>query len=150
MNFRPRDPDFAARVKRSFDRQPAMTLIGATLERVEPGRIDILLPCRDDLTQQHGYLHGGITVMIADSASGFAAMTLVDADTTVLSVQHSTQFIAPALGERLEACGHVVKSGRTLIIAEADVFAIRDGHRHLCARLSQTIMNMRDTPEKER
>lgn len=148
MNFKPRDDNFAARVKASFAKQQAMALIGAELARVEAGRIEIHLPFRPEVCQQHGYIHGGIVVMIADSASGYAAMSLVPADTSVLSVQHSTNFLAPAEGERLEAHGHVVKSGRTLTIAEAEVYAIRDGHRHLCAKMTQTVMNMPGKPEK--
>ncbi len=148
MNFKPRDENFATRVKASFAKQQAMALIGAELARVEAGRIEIHLSFRPEVTQQHGYIHGGIVVMIADSASGYAAMTLVPADTSVLSVQHSTNFLAPAEGERLEAHGHVVKSGRTLTITEAEVYAIREGHRHLCAKMTQTVMNMPGKPEK--
>jgi uncharacterized protein (TIGR00369 family) len=148
MNFHPRDPGFATRVAASYAKQGAMTLIGAELARVEAGHVDIHLPYRDDIAQQHGYVHGGVVVMIADSASGYAAMTLVDSETTVLSVQHSTNFLAPALGERLEAHGRVIKSGRTLLVSEADVWAIRDGHRHLCAKLTQTIMAMPGRAEK--
>ncbi|MCX8086448.1 MAG: PaaI family thioesterase [Rhodocyclaceae bacterium] len=149
MNFKPRDENFAARVRASFAKQAAMALIGARLERIEPGRAEIVLPARAELEQQHGYIHGGIVVMIADSASGYAAMSLVDAEASVLSVQHSTNFLAPAAGERLEAHGHVVKSGRTLIIAEAEVYAMREGHRHLCAKMIQTVMVMQGKPEKE-
>ncbi|MCX8017872.1 MAG: PaaI family thioesterase [Rhodocyclaceae bacterium] len=149
MNFKPRDAHFAERVKASYAKQSALALIGAQLMRVEPGRVDIHLPFRADLQQQHGFIHGGVVVMIADSASGYAAMTLVDAASSVLSVQHSTNFLAPAQGEWLEAHGHVVKSGRTLIIAEAEVYAIREGHRHLCAKLNQTVMVMQGKPEKE-
>lgn len=148
MNFRPRDEDFVQRVTQSFAKQPAMELIGARLVRVEAGRIEIHLPCRPEITQQHGYVHGGVVVMIADSASGYAAMTLVPDDTTVLSVQHSTNFLSPAQGEYLEAHGHVIKSGRTLSITEAEVYAIRDGHRHLCVKMTQTVMNMQGKPEK--
>jgi uncharacterized protein (TIGR00369 family) len=148
MNFKPRDENFSARVQESFAKQQAMALIGAKLVRVEAGRIEIHLPYRPEVTQQHGFIHGGIVVTIADSASGYAAMTLVPADASVLSVQHSTNFLAPAAGEHLEAHGHVVKSGRTLTITEAEVYAIRDGHRHLCAKMTQTVMNMPGKPEK--
>lgn len=149
MNFKARDEAFAARVAESFAKQAAMALIGAELARVEPGRVELGLPHRAELTQQHGYLHGGVVVMIADSASGYAAMTLVEREASVLSVQHNTHFLAPAQGERYEAHGHVVKSGRTLIVAEAEVYAIREGHRHLCAKMTQTVMAMPGKPEKK-
>lgn len=148
MNFKPRDENFVARIRASFARQPAMELIGAQLAHIDAGRIEIHLPSRPEIGQQHGYIHGGVVVMIADSASGYAAMTLVPEDTSVLSVQHSTNFLAPAQGERLEAHGHVIKSGRSLTITEAEVYAIRDGHRHLCAKMTQTVINMQGKPEK--
>ena len=148
MNLQARDPNFAARVASTYAKQGAMALIGAELVRVDTGRVEIHLPYRDDIAQQHGYVHGGVVVMIADSASGLAAMTLVAEDVTVLSVQHSTNFLAPAHGERLEAHGHVLKNGRTLLVVEAEVFAVRDGHRHLCAKLTQTIMAMAGRSEK--
>ena len=149
MNFQPRDDNYADRIARSFAKQQAMALIGAQLVRIDAGRIEIHLPCRPEISQQHGYVHGGVVVMIADSASGYAAMTLVPEDTSVLSVQHSTNFLAPALGERLEAHGHVIKSGRSLSITEAEVYAIRDGHRHLCAKMTQTVINMQGKPEQQ-
>ena len=149
MNFRPRDDNYVERITQSFAKQSAMALIGAQLVHIDAGRIEIHLPCRPEISQQHGYVHGGVVVMIADSASGYAAMTLVPEDTSVLSVQHSTNFLAPALGERLEAHGHVIKSGRSLSITEAEVYAIRDGHRHLCARMTQTVMNMQGKPEQQ-
>lgn len=148
MNYHPRDENFAERVRDSFAKQQAMTLIGAALTSVAAGRVEIQLPTRAELSQQHGYVHGGVVVMIADSASGYAAMSLVPADCSVVSVQHATHFLAPAEGELLIASGHVIKSGRTLLVAEADVWAVRDGHRHLCAKLSQTIMSLPGKAEK--
>jgi len=138
--FQPRDPDYAERVRASFGRQPAMSLIGARIVAVEPGLVDIELPHRDDLTQQHGYIHGGIVGMIADNAGGFAANSLVSAEASVLTVEYKLNLVAPAAGERLVACGKVVRAGRTLIVTRADVFAVQNGQWNLCATMQQTIM----------
>jgi uncharacterized protein (TIGR00369 family) len=92
-------PDFAARVRDSFARQNAMTLIGARLTRVEPGWVEIELPYRDDLTQQHKFIHGGIATMIADSAGGFAGYSLFPATSSVLTVEFKISLVAPAAGE---------------------------------------------------
>src|SRR5512137_1906873 len=124
MQYKILDPQFEQRVRDSFARQAAMTLIGATMTRVEPGRCEIELPVRDELTQQHKFVHGGVLGMIADSAGGYAAFTLMPADSSVLTVEYKINMLAPAKGERLVARGEVVKPGRTLSIVRADVYAI--------------------------
>jgi uncharacterized protein (TIGR00369 family) len=145
--FQPKDPDYAARVRASFALQQAMSLIGAELAVVEPGCTEIHLPWRAQITQQHGYIHGGIVGMIADSAAGYAANTLTPADTSVLTVEYKLNLIAPAEGQRLVARGEVIKPGRTLLITRAEVFAIRDEQWNLCAVMQQTIMAMHGKKE---
>ena len=81
------DPEFANRIRVSFAKQQVMTLIGAELIRIEPGVVEISIAAREDLTQQHGYLHAGIIATIADSACGYAALSLMPADSEVLSVE---------------------------------------------------------------
>lgn len=142
MKFTPLDPDFERRVRASFARQAAMGLIGATMTALEPGRCTIELPVRADLTQQHGFVHGGIVGMIADSAGGYAAFTLMPADASVLTVEYKINMLAPAKGERLVATGSVVKPGRTLSIVRADVHAIDGARETLVAAMQQTLMVM--------
>ena len=127
MTFSPSDPGFAARVRRSFEAQALMRLLGASLERVEPGEVDIALGHRPDLTQQHGYLHAGVLTAVADSACGYAAYTLMAEDSEVLSVEFKLNLLRPAAGEWFVARGRVVRAGRTLTTTAADVFAF--GHR---------------------
>lgn len=145
--FQPRDADYAARVRASFAQQQAMTLIGAELAVVEPGYTEIHLPHRPQITQQHGYIHGGVVGMIADSAAGYAANTLTPADTSVLTVEYKLNLIAPADGQRLVARGEVIKPGRTLLITRAEVYAVRDEKWTLCALMQQTIMAMHGKKE---
>ena len=111
MTFAASDPEFAARVRKSFDAQALMRLLGASLERVEPGEVDIALRRRPDLTQQHGYLHAGVLTAIADSACGYAAYTLMPADSEVLSVEFKLNLLRPADGERFVARGRVRARG---------------------------------------
>lgn len=146
--YQPRDPAYAARVRASFKLQQAMTLIGAELVIVEPGYVEIHLPHRPEITQQHGFIHGGIVGMIADSAAGYAANTLTADDVSVLTVEYKINLIAPADGERLVARGEVVKSGRTLLITRADVYAIKEEQWTLCAVMQQTIMAMQGKKER--
>ncbi len=148
MNHQPRNPDFEARVRGSFARQNAMGLIGARMTRVEPGRVEIELPVREDLGQQHGFVHGGIVGMIADSAGGYAAFTLMPADASVLTVEYKVNMLAPAEGDLLIARGEVLKPGRTLSVVRADVWARRGDRETRVAAMQQTLMVMHGTPDE--
>jgi uncharacterized protein (TIGR00369 family) len=140
----PADPQFASRVRESFARQKAMVLIGASLAVVEPGYVEIELPFRDDLTQQKGYVHGGILGMIADSACGYSAFSLMPADCSLVTVEYKINILTPAVG-MLVAKGQVVKPGRTLTVARAEVYS-RDG-KHV-ATMQQTLMMLAGTPDR--
>ena len=142
------NPDFAADVAASFDKQNAMHLIHATLAVVEHGRTEIHVPHWSGIEQQHGFVHGGVVGMIADSAAGYAAMTMVPASASVLTVEYKMNLVAPADGEHLIARGQVVRPGRTLIVTRAEVFAVKDGRETLCALMQQTIMVMHGKTEK--
>ena len=146
--IRTSDPHFAERVHASFNRQNAMALIHATLPVVEPGRTEIHLPHWDGVEQQHGFVHGGVVGMIADSAAGYAAMTVVPDTASVLTVEFKMNLVAPADGEKLIARGKVVRPGKTLIITQAEVFAVKDERETLCALMQQTIMVMHGREEK--
>lgn len=142
------NPDFAEFVTASFNKQNAMHLIRATLPVVEHGRTEIHLPHWDGIEQQHGFVHGGVVGMIADSAAGYAAMTMVPASASVLTVEYKMNLVAPAAGEKLIARGQVVRPGRTLIVTKAEVFAVKDDKETLCAIVQQTIMVMHGKTEK--
>ncbi len=147
---RPCDPLAIDRVRASFARQPAMALIRASLPLVEPGRAEIHLPHWHGVEQQHGFVHGGVVGMIADSAAGYAAMTVVPPEASVLTVEYKMNLVAPADGEMIVARGRVVRPGRTLIVTQAEVFALRDGRETLCALMQQTIMVMPGKGERDR
>src|SRR6185369_882544 len=132
----PADPQFASRIRESFARQKAMALIGASLTVVEPGYVEVALPYRDDLTQQKGYVHGGILGMIADTACGYAAFSLMPAGCSLVTVEYKMNILAPGRGA-LVARGEVVKPGRTLTVARAEVYA--DDGTHV-ATMQQTLM----------
>jgi len=140
--FSPSDPDFSERVRSSFRRQKVMSWIGAELADLTPGRCEIRLPHRPELTQQHGYIHAGIVGTIGDTAAGYAAYTLMPHDSSVLTIEYKMNLVAPAVGEVLIARGEVVRAGRTLVVARADVVALKSGVETLCASLLQTLMTM--------
>jgi uncharacterized protein (TIGR00369 family) len=144
----PANPHFAECVRASFQKQNAMHLIRATLPVVEHGCTEIHVPHWDGIEQQHGFVHGGVVGMIADSAAGYAAMSVVAANASVLTVEYKMNLVAPAAGEKLIARGLVVRPGRTLIVTKADVFAVQNGKETLCALMLQTIMVMPGKTEK--
>ena len=140
--FDPRNPDWEAAVRASFARQKVMRLIRAELGALAPGHCEIRLPFRDDLTQQNGFFHAGITGTIVDSAGGYAGLTLMPAGAEVLTVEFKLNLLAPADGDLLVAEGQVLKSGRNLVITRGEVYAIRNGKATHCATMQQTLMTM--------
>ena len=132
------------RIRESFARQKAMALIGASLTGVSAGKTEVSLPYRDDLTQQKGFVHGGIIGMIADTACGYAAYSLMPASASLVTVEYKINILAPARGA-LVARGEVVRTGRTLTVARAEVYA-QDG-THV-ASMQQTLMMLPDTPDR--
>ncbi|HSQ11084.1 MAG TPA: PaaI family thioesterase [Burkholderiaceae bacterium] len=126
-----------------------MRLIGARLTTVEPGRCVIELPVRDDLTQQHGFVPGGVVGMIADSAGGYAGFTLMPADASVLTVEFKINMLAPAAGDLLIATGEILKPGRTLAIVRADVMALRGDRQTRVATMQQTLMVMHGVADEK-
>ena len=136
MPHEPRNPSFAEEIKQSFSKQTIMGLIGAQLTRVEPGIIEITLPYRPDLAQQHGYLHAGIVTTIADSACGYAAYSLMPPESEVLSVEFKVNLLRPARGETFRAVAEVIKAGKTLTVVRADVFGMdHEDQRELIATM---------------
>lgn len=149
MNFEAKDPDYAQRVKMSFSRQGVMAHLGARLCAIAPGYCEIQVRFAPELAQQHGYFHGGVIGTIADSAAGYAGYSLMPASSSVLTVEYKLNLLSPADGETLIARGHVVKPGRTLIIARADVSVLKGDSEKFCATLLQTLMCMTDTPDTQ-
>ena len=142
----PPDPHFASRVRESFGRQKAMALIGASLRSVAAGAVEVALPYRDDLTQQKGFIHGGILGMIADTACGYAAFSLMPASGSLVTVEYKMNILKPGRGS-VVAHGKVIRPGRTLTVARAEVYADDGSH---VATMLQTLMALPgrpDTPE---
>jgi len=131
---------FEARVRASFARQRVMETIGAALTRVEAGAVEIALPYRADLTQQHGFVHAGIVATILDSACGYAAFSLMPADAAVLTVEYKINLLRPAQGDRLVARGRVVRAGKTLTVCTGDVVARTGGQENVVATMLATVM----------
>jgi uncharacterized protein (TIGR00369 family) len=136
----PRDPDFEARCRDSFARQGFMALIGAEIVSVTAGRCIIAVAARPELCQQRGFLHGGVTAAIADSAAGYAAYSLMPVNSTPLTVEFKINLMSPAVGERFVATGQVIRTGRTLSVVEVEVVAEAGGVAKPIARMLGTLI----------
>ena len=143
MGFESLNPEFIAEVDANFAKQKVMSLIGASLTKIEPRLVEITLPYRTDLTQQAGYLHAGIVTTIADSACGYAAYSLMPAGSEVLSVEFKVNLMRPAKGDSFVATAEVIKPGKTLTVVRADVFAISaGGNREIIATMQGTMIRV--------
>ena len=135
-----KDPNFAARVRDSFGKQRLMSTIGAQLTEVDPGVVTIRLPFREDLTQQHGFLHAGTIAAVADSACGYAALSLMPTDAGVLSIEFKVNMLAPAKGDAIVARGTVIRAGKTIMVCRADVHSVTGHEQKLVAAMQGTMM----------
>jgi uncharacterized protein (TIGR00369 family) len=142
--FEAQDPNFAQRVRDSFAQQKIMDTIGATLSKVAPGAVEIELPFRADLVQQHGFLHAGVVTTIVDSACGYAALSLMPPGVAVLTIEYKVNFLSPAAGELMLARGRVTKPGRNVTVCQGDVFALKDGREKVIATMLATMMTVRN------
>lgn len=133
------------RIERSYAKQTAMKSIGAVITEIGQGTVTIELPFRQDLTQQHGFIHAGIVTMIVDTACGYAAFSLMPPTAAVLTVEYKVNFISPARGDKLVARGRVLKPGRTLMVCLGEVHAITDGKEKLVATMLATMIAREDS-----
>ena len=117
-----------------------MATLGATLEAVEQGHVSIAIRPSPAVSQQHGFVHAGAVSAIADSAAGYAALSLMPAGRGVLTTEFKINLVAPAAGDQIVARGRVVKAGRTLTLAQSEVFAVTNGQEKLVALLTATML----------
>ncbi len=137
---------FEELVRESFTRQTIMTTIGATLETIEKGRAVIALPYARHICQQHGFLHAGVVTTIVDSACGYAAVTMMPENSSVLTVEFKVNLMAPAKGDRFIAVGRVVKAGRTLTVTQGEVIAFAGEVQSTVAIITATMMRLEAKP----
>jgi uncharacterized protein (TIGR00369 family) len=146
-SFAVQDPEFEESVRRSFNSLTLMRTVGARLQRVSPGEVEIDLPFRDDLTQHHGYIAGAALTAIVDVACGYAAMTLTPPGASVLTIEYKVNFLSPAQGERMVARGRVVRPGRTVSVCSGDVVAVAGANEKVVAMMLATMATVGPTRE---
>ncbi len=135
-------PDYRRRCRESFARQPILATLKATLTVPEPGLAIVEIPHDPGLLQQTGFFHAGVAATIADSAGGFAALSLLPPGSEVLAAEFKINYLAPGRGERLRATGRCIKAGRTLSICTVAVHALDGGREVHTAQMQQTVMRI--------
>ena len=139
---KPIDPNYKARIRSSFEKQGVMKTIGASLVKIAPGEVVIEFPYHPSLTQQHGYIHAGVITTVVDSACGYAAYTLMPADSEVLSIEYKVNFMSPARGETFKGIGKVLRSGRTITVCSGDVVTVERGKEKVVATMLATMISV--------
>ena len=140
--FEAQNADFEAVVRDSFKKQQIMAEMGAELISVEPGRTEIGMPFNDRLTQQDGFLHAGAITTLADSACGYAALSLMPAGSSVLAVEFKINFLSPVKGESVMAVGEVIKAGNTITVCRGQVYSREKGESKLAAQMQATMIRV--------
>lgn len=139
------DPgDFHERIRRSFTKQNAMQMLGAELTRIQQGMVEIELPFDEKLTQQHGFLHGGVISAPLETACTYAAYTVIAPEVSLLTIEFKVNLLSPGRGERFLFRGEVTKPGSTIIVADGRAYAIGDGPAKLIASMTTSMMVIRD------
>jgi uncharacterized protein (TIGR00369 family) len=133
------DAAIAELVHASFSNQGAMASLGAFIVNLDQGTCELRAPFAPSLSQQHGYFHGGVVGMLADSAGGYSANTLLMPEREVLTAEYKINMLAPAQGEMLIARGKVVRAGRSLVVASVEVSCLRGAEEKSCALAQMTL-----------
>jgi uncharacterized protein (TIGR00369 family) len=136
------DPDFRARVERFAQGMPIFAHLGLRIVRLDPGLCHVELPRRVEFTQTQGFFMAGIVGTVGDIAGNIAGGTLLPADWTLASLDYTVKLLAPARGGALLAEGRTVRPGRSVTVNTADIYAVEDGTRTLCATVLMTAMNL--------
>jgi uncharacterized protein (TIGR00369 family) len=137
---KPIDPAVVEKIRSSFLAQGAMSLLDAQLTRVGWGEVELVLPFHKKITQQHGFVHAGMLGAVMDSACGYAALSTMSLEAGILTIEYKMNCLAPAQGSSFRLVGRVRKTGRTIVVAEADAYAISGDQEKLVATMSATEM----------
>jgi uncharacterized protein (TIGR00369 family) len=128
------------KIKQSFEKQGLMQTLNAQLLEVEKGQVKITCAFSKALTQQHGFFHAGVATSIADSACGYAALTMMPEGMEVLSIEFKVNFLKPAQTSKLIAVGKILQSGRTLTVCEGYVYD--ESETRLIAKMTATFIGV--------
>lgn len=135
---RPGANDLQAFARRVFAAQPFSQFLGAELAACGPGTAELNLPVEEHLTQQHGFVHGGVISYLADNALTFAGGLALGGN--ALTSEFKINYLRPARGTQLIARAEARSRGRRQVVCQCEVFAIEEGKETLCALAQGTVV----------
>jgi len=149
MEFVPKFRDYKKKVEESFRRQGFMSLINARLVEVKPGFCEIHIPYDITLTQQHGFFHAGIISTLADNSAGYAGFSLMEENSSILTVEFKLNLMSPGDGDLLIGRSKVLKNGKTLTVCTSEIYIVKNGEEKLCAASQSTLIELKNRSDKE-
>ncbi|AZZ90584.1 hotdog fold thioesterase [Hahella sp. KA22] len=120
-----------------LNEQPFSRLLGARLERLQPGFAQLELDIKPEFLQQHGYVHGGVISYLADNALTFAGGSLFG---DALTVEFKINYQRPAQGQRLIAKAKAEASGKKVVCCTCEIYCLNDAEEFLCASAQGTVL----------
>jgi uncharacterized protein (TIGR00369 family) len=126
-------------VEKVFQNVRFVGSLGIELTGFGFGWCETKLKATPALEQQHGFIHAGVLMTIADHTCGGAAASTVPEDKDVITVENKVSFLRPAQAASLICRSEVLRTGRNLVFAEAEVSVERDDARVLVAKASSTL-----------
>jgi uncharacterized protein (TIGR00369 family) len=138
----PQNAHFAERVKTMVMSMPVTRMLQLRFIRIDAGEVELTLPYQDDLSFRPGQLQATPIFAAADFAAVSAAATLLPEGWLNATIDCTMKIVGPANGTILVARGRVVNAAKLLTVAEATVYACRDGKESLCATMLATARNL--------
>ena len=132
--------EISSKISQSFANQSFMKTIGAQLDLIDYGKVIISVKLKQNMMQQHGFGHAGVTFSIGDSAAGYAALTKMEEYQEVLTSEMKIHLLSPVDGKILKAVGSVLKTGKRLIVVKSDIYSINDGKEKMVATMLGTMV----------
>lgn len=122
------------RLRRAVLTSGFSTFLGAEPLRCWQGESELVIPLRPELTQHHGFAHGGVIGAAADNACAWAAASVAG---DVVTSSYTLHLLGPAQGERLRAKARVIRAGRRQVTVQADVFCESEaGSKHVATAIA--------------
>lgn len=126
-------------VEQIFQNARFIRSLGIELISSGDGWCETVVNCLDEHRQQHGFVHAGVVMTLADHTCGGAAASAVADDRDVITVENKVSFLRPATTLRLTCRAAVLRAGKNLVFVEAEVFADGDKERVMVAKALSTL-----------
>jgi uncharacterized protein (TIGR00369 family) len=139
--------DHLAHVAPIFQDAAFANYLGIVLTAAGPGWCETELTVQEAHMQQHGFVHAGVVTTLADHTTGGAARAAVPPGSDVLTIEFKMNFLRLATGRRLAATGRTLHAGKSIAVAESEVYSVDDSKRTLVAKCTSTL---RVIPQRDR